>query len=183
VNKPKLLLLDADVIVFAHQLGTWEKLKKAYDIHVPATVIEIEVKYFRSARGQQAIDLRAELAAGNIKKLEATAIDVAMVFSNFDASFLASLHDGEKEAIAILISRSDPELIFCTGDVVAIQAVAMLGATDRCVSFEELLEKAGLRKSADGLQPNLTKKTHEHHSKTGSARRITAECFKKSPLL
>ena len=28
MNRPKLLLLDADVIVFAHELGVWDALKK-----------------------------------------------------------------------------------------------------------------------------------------------------------
>jgi hypothetical protein len=34
-----LLLLDADVIVFAYQLGVWEKLRSAYQLHVPAVAM------------------------------------------------------------------------------------------------------------------------------------------------
>ena len=114
MNKPKLLLLDADVIVFAHELGVWEKIKNAYDVHVPATVIDIEVEFFTSKDGGKRIDLQAEAAAGEIKRLEATALGVAEVFANFESSFLAALHDGEKEAIAILVSQAVPDLVFCT---------------------------------------------------------------------
>ena len=179
MNKPKLLLLDADVIVFAHELGVWEKIKNAYDVHVPATVIEIEVKFFTSKDGGKRIDLQAAVAAGEIKRLEATAQEVAEVFANFEPSFLAALHDGEKEAIAILVSQATAGLVFCTGDVIAIQSVAMLGCTERCISFEELLQKAGLIKGIQRLMPSLSKNTHETHSAKGKERRLTGECFKK----
>jgi hypothetical protein len=179
VNKPKLLLLDADVIVFAHELGVWEKIKNAYDVHVPATVIEIEVRFFTSKDGAKRIDLQAQMSAGEIKRLEATGREVAETFSNFESSFLAALHDGEKEAIAILISQANPGLVFCTGDVIAIQSVAMLGLAGQCISFEELLEKAGLLRGIGRLMPSLSKKTHETHSEKGKNRRLTGECFKK----
>ena len=64
MNKPKLLLLDADIIVFAHELGVWEEIKKAYGVHVPATVVEIEVQFFTSKDGGKRIDLQAEAAGG-----------------------------------------------------------------------------------------------------------------------
>ena len=102
-----------------------------------------------------------------------------MTFSNFEASFLAALHDGEKEAIAILLLEAGSQLVFCTGDVIAIQSVAMLGVAERCISFEELLEKAGLLKGIQRLMPSLSKKAHEIHSQKGKERRITGECFKQ----
>jgi hypothetical protein len=63
-------LLDADVIVFAHQFGVWHKLKTAYEVHIPATVID-EAQFFDTKDARKRIDLGAEEAAGEIKRLEA----------------------------------------------------------------------------------------------------------------
>jgi hypothetical protein len=180
VNKPKLLLLDADVIVFAHELGIWNELTKSYDVHVPATVIEIEVRFFTSKDGTKCIDLKAEVAAGAITRLEASASEMSTTFQNFTPDFLATLHDGEKEAIAILTSGKAAGLVFCTGDIKAVEAVAMLGAATECIAFEEVLEKAGLLKRVQRLIPSLSKREHERHLELGKTRRITGECFKNS---
>lgn len=181
MNKPTSLLLDADVIVYAHQFEVWERIKGAYHVHVSATVID-EARYFKSRGGRRDIDLKAQEAAGEIARLDADAVDVALTFKDFDPTFLAALHDGEKEAITILRARVDSGLAFCTGDVVAIQSVAMLGLSGSCLSFEELLQKAGSPPSRLRLPAALAKKAHDHHLSLGKTRRITGECFKNPPL-
>jgi hypothetical protein len=176
-----LLLLDADVIVFAHELGVWDSLKKAYDVHVPSIVIEVEVRFFTSLSGGRRIDLKAQAHSSEIKRVEATALQIYDTFKDFDPTFMASLHDGEKEGITILRSSAESGLVFCTGDIVAIQSVGMLGLSGTCISFEELLEKAGLLKGLK-LLPSLRKREHESHLAKGKTRRITGECFKKPPF-
>ncbi len=179
--KPKLLLLDADIIVFAHQFGVWGNLKRAYEVHVPATVID-EAQFFVSKDGQKSIDLNAEETAGQIKRLETTATRISATFREFEPTFLAALHDGEKEGIAILVAEADTGMVFCTGDTVAVQSVGMLGLSESCMSFEDVLRMAGLLKLVPHLIPHLTKRSHEHHIEVGKTRRLTGECFKKSPL-
>ena len=181
MNRPKLLLLDADVIVFAHELGVWEALKKAYDVHVPSIVIEVEVRFFTSRDGGKRIDLKAQVAGSEIKRLEATASQIYETFKDFDSTFLASLHDGEKEGITILSESGDVGLVFCTGDIAAIQSVGMLGFSAACISFEELLEKAGLLKGLK-LVPSLRKKEHDFHMEKGKTRRLTGEYSKNPPF-
>jgi hypothetical protein len=181
VNKPKLLLLDADVIVFAYQFGVWEKLKTAYELHVPSVVIE-EAQFFVTKHGQKPIDLKAEEVAGHIKRLEATATEIAETFQDFEPTFLAALHDGEKEGITILKSQAQSGMVFCTGDMIAIESVGMLGLSASCLSFEEILEMSGLRKLVSSFMPHLTKKAHKDHVEKGKTRRTTGECFKKPPL-
>ena len=181
MNKPKLLLLDADVIIFAHELGVWDALKKSYDIHVPSIVVELEAHFFVSRDGKRRIDLRAQAAASEIKRVEANATEIYDTFKDFEPTFLASLHDGEKEGITILSSCNETGLVFCTGDIVAIQSVGMLGLSGACISFEELLEKAGLIKGVK-LAPSLRKSEHDSHIGKGKTRRITGECFKKPPF-
>ncbi|MBZ5513902.1 MAG: hypothetical protein LAN62_03475 [Acidobacteriia bacterium] len=181
MNKPKLLLLDADVIVFAHQFGVWAGLVSAYEVHVPATVIE-EAKFFISKDGRKSIDLKADEAAGRIRRLETTATRIFETFKDFEPTFLAALHDGEKEAIAILMTEAESGLVFCTGDIIAVQSVGMLGLCESCLSFEEVLRLAGLLKLVSGLGPPLRKSTTEFHLEKGKTRRTTGECFTKSPL-
>ena len=181
MNKPKLLLLDADVIVFAYQFGVWEKLKIAYELHVPSIVID-EAQFFVTTDGRKAIDLKAEEVAGHIKRLEATASEIAETFQNFEPTFLAALHDGEKEGITILKSQVQSGMVFCTGDMIAIESIGMLGLSTSCLSFEEILEMSGLRKLVSRFMPHLTKKTHKDRIEKGRIRRTTGECFKKSPL-
>lgn len=182
MSRPRLLLLDADVIVFAHELRVWGGLANAYELHVPAIIIEQEAKYFISKDGRTKIDLRAEEIAGRIKRVEATATQILETFKDFEASFLAALHDGEKEAITILIARAESGLAFCTGDIVAIQSVGMLGLPESCISFEKALQSEGLLKLVPSLGPPLRQSTVEHHTEIGKTRRITGECFKTPPL-
>lgn len=181
MSKPTLLLLDADVVVFAHQFGVWGGLVEAYEVHVPSTVIE-EAKFFKSKDGRKTIDLKAEEVAGRIRRVETTATTIAATFENFEPSFLAALHDGEKEAIAILVSESGRGLVFCTGDITAIVSIGMLDLSESCVSFEKVLQSAGLLKLVPNLRPELRQSTVEHHTKIGKTRRITGECFKRPPL-
>jgi hypothetical protein len=176
-----LLLLDADVIVFAHQFGVWDSLVDAYEINVPSTVIE-EAKFFTSKDGRKTIDLKANEAAGRIKRLETTAAAISATFKNFEPSFLAALHDGEKEAITILVNESERRLVFCTGDISAIVSIGMLNLSESCLSFEKVLQLAGLLKLVPNLRPELRQSTLEHHIQVGKTRRITGECFKVPPL-
>jgi hypothetical protein len=103
-------------------------------------------------------------------------------FSNFEPSFLAAMHDGEKEGITILKAEADSGMVFCTGDMIAIESLGMLGLSDLCVSFEEVLQMSGLLKSVPRLLPSLTKKTCDVRLGKGKTRRLTGECFKNPPL-
>jgi len=174
-------LLDADIIVFSHHFGIWQKLKAAYEVHVPATVID-EAQFFETKDGRKVIDLSAEESADQIKRLEATAADISDTFQDFEPTFLAALHDGEKEGITILQIQRESGIVFCTGDMIAFESVGMLGLSSSCLSFEGILQMAGLLKSVTRLLPHLTKKAHDHHLEVGKTRRTTGECFKNPPL-
>jgi hypothetical protein len=109
-------------------------------------------------------------------------LDISETFKNFEPTFLAALHDGEKEAITILRTQSKSGIVFCTGDIIAIESVGMLGLASSCLSFEEVLQMAGLLKSVPRFLPHLTKKAHDYHLERGKIRRTTGECFKNLPL-
>ena len=179
MQKPKLLLLDADVVIEAHKLDVWEALKKAFSIAVPATIVR-EARYFKSSKSGQGINLQKQIDVGEITCIEATANEILAAFENFDPIFVQGLDDGEKEGIAIIRSEKNPDCVFCTGDTNAVEAVGMLAIENHSISFEGVLQVAKLTVSR--VRPSMTLKAHEHHIHKGKTRRITGEYFKTSPL-
>ncbi len=178
--KTRLLLLDADVVLTAHELGIWEQLKVKYEIAVPATIIR-EARYFKSQTGNKSINLQIQIDAGEISCLEATAGELLAAFNNFTNSFLAGIDDGEKEGIALIHCGRAPGYAFCTGDTNAIEAIGMLDLGNSSISFEEVALGAGL--GIKSVRPSMGRKAHAEHVKKGRDRRISGECFIKSPLI
>jgi len=179
VQKPKFVLIDTDIVLRTHILGIWTELKKACRICVPATVAE-EAKYFRGENRIGGIDLRAEAEADEIEVLEATITELHAVTRDFSEAFVEALHAGELEGLALLCSGRYEELVFCTGDVCAMQAAGMLGVDRLLISLEALVTRLGLKaKLATPLSKPLHQSTLEHHALTGKQRRLTREYFKQ----
>lgn len=66
-TRPRLVLLDANIIIEAHTLGIWQGLVKNVDISVPSTIIHVEAKFFFSKREDRTIiDLSSEVERGLI---------------------------------------------------------------------------------------------------------------------
>jgi hypothetical protein len=45
-RRPRLPLLDANIVIEAHCLGIWEKLTRAVEIVLPSTVADEEVQFY-----------------------------------------------------------------------------------------------------------------------------------------
>lgn len=179
MQQPRSLLLDADIVIKAYQLGIWDSLKRRCRIAVVAIVAYQEAKYFKSGRGTQQIRLSEQVAGREVCCLEATAEELICAVADFASAFTDALHDGEKEALALLVGGRFPEYSFCTGDINAIQAAGMLGVDSHLVSFETLIKELGLGTSLrNPLPPPLTEATLRHHIEMGKTRRITREYFK-----
>lgn len=178
MQKLRLLLLDADVVIEAHRLGVWAALKATFSIAVPGTIVR-EARYFKSAKGSGSINLQKEIDAGEISCIDATATEISITFDNFDPVFMGGIDDGEKEGIAIIrFEKSD--CVFCTGDTNAVEAIGMLAIENRSMSFEAVLGAAKV--AVKRVRASMTAQAHEHHVRKGKIRRITGECFKSSPL-
>ena len=140
----KLIILDANVIIIAHKFGFWKQLVSYYKIHIPATIIG-ESKYFEDSFGQKInINLLNELKNNSIIKIEASVNEMQLLYKNFKTNFIESIDDGEKEALAILYSNRQTDLFFCTGDMRAICALAIIGLSENGISLEKVLGKAGI---------------------------------------
>lgn len=142
---PCLLLLDACVVIEVHQRSCWDGLLAATRTAVPSIVANNEARYFRTASGEQAIDLPALITAGRLQECSATLHQLNAIRGVFDDAFVESVDPGELEAFAVLraLNEEDP-MLFCTCDRLAIHALALIGLSHRGISLEEVLRECGL---------------------------------------
>lgn len=183
MKKPKLLLLDTDVVLVSYQLEVWKHLKSKYDVYVTSIVAEKEAIFAEDSTGKHGCHLPRQASAGEINIVEATASEMAQVLENFVDVFRQGLDDGEIEGLAVIKRQDLEDCKFCTGDTNGIQAAGMLGLGDSTISLEEALELAGIKIEVPMKIPaQFTKRSHNHHIDVGSQRRLTNEYFKRSPL-
>lgn len=172
-TQPSIVLLDSNVIISAHELGIWEWLTQRYRILVPSVVVKTEVLFYatgRRERGRVPIHLSEQAEAGRIEELTATATELARVYAGFDPSFVGGLHAGEAEGLALFLAGRVGEAAFCSGDALAIQALAMLGFAQQGVSLEVLL---GRKKHGGVLAPQFTNDFLCRNLSRGQENRIT----------
>jgi hypothetical protein len=173
-TKPKLFLLDADVIIALYELGIWGKLLEAADVAVGATVVHTEALFYSKSAGgiPEDINLPRLVSEGRILELSATVEDIQQVRGFFKPGTNASLHDGEIEALALLASGRAGGRRFCTADQAAIQALAMLGLSANGVSLEAILGLTGLQRS---LPHQYSEASFQRHIGLGQTRHIQGE--------
>jgi len=146
--RSKQLLLDASVIITAHELEVWSALLQEANVAVTSIIAHDESLFFSKEAGlvPAPINITALIQQGAIPELSASMSEIERVRAVFDEELNMALHDGEVEAIAILYADQSDSLLFCTSDKVAIRVLAMLGLSDSGVSFEEVLKATGLSK-------------------------------------
>lgn len=171
--KPKCILLDAGPVIALHQTGVWGEFCGRYDVIVAETVADDEALWHSKDEltgARTAIRLRDDEAAGLIAIEGASSTELLAVTSRFDDVFAGGLHEGELEALALLVERGGFEdTVFCAGDGAAIQAAVMIGLDERCESLESLLKSAGLSKS---LEWPFTAEFYERHRREGLDNRL-----------
>lgn len=146
-TKPKLLLLDANVIFRAHELGIWEDLIDRVDVYIPSSVAHDEALFTQQGDKIEALDLQNLADKGKVEIVEATAQDLVSMISKFDRLFAERLDKGELEALALIETGKAEEAFFCTTDGPAIIALAMLGHSEQGISLERILRDFGLQQS------------------------------------
>lgn len=143
----RLVLLDADVVIKAFELGIWDKLVAKTQVSLARTVYDEVGHYFDpDTLAKKGIDLGPDSEAGRIQILDAT-IDTPVKLMERCRKHL-ELHGGELESIA-LVADAEGEGYFCTADGNAIQAMVLLDLTEQATSLEALLARIGLSRSFD----------------------------------
>jgi len=145
------LLLDANIVIEAYKLGVWDGLLDKRDIVVPSIVAHDEARFCRKDENAipEAIDLSRLIGLGRIREESATRSEMKTLMERFDAVFIQGLHEGELEALAIISEEKIDDVLFCTSDKVAIQALVMINHSGLGISMEKLLQVTGFPKRLD----------------------------------
>lgn len=173
----RLLLLDANVVIEAHRLSAWQTLVARGDLAVSSIVAHEEALFYDSELGgvPSPIHLPALIAEEKIVELSATPEEMKAVLGIFDRVFAEGLHAGEVEALGLL-RGGRYQLQFCSGDQVAIQALAMLDRAEDGISLEAVLKRSGLSKAP---RHEFTERFFSRHLKIGHRKRITGEGLRR----
>lgn len=179
----KCVLLDANVVIEAHSIGVWQKLLDRCQIMIPSIVVRDEALFYsRETNGiHEDIYLPKLVQDGKIIELTATAEDLHSLYGTFDRVFVEGIDPGEAEALALLKSRKAAEACFCTGDALAIRALAMLGMSEVGISLETLLKRLGLQRKLQHFW--FTEEFFQENLKRGSIKRVTGEGLADRDLL
>jgi hypothetical protein len=171
-EKPKCVLLDANVIIEAYKLGVWNNLLQCTEIIVPSIVARQEALFFKKNEGRvpKPIQLKRLIRKGLISEMVATSAEMVSLQEVFDSVFIHTLHDGELEALALILADRVGDALFCTSDASPICALAMIGASDLGISMEELLQIKRLQKP---LEWQFSEKFFQIHVTAGKENRIT----------
>jgi hypothetical protein len=177
IQLPLLLILDANVIIAAHEFGVWDRIVETHEVFIPSVVIDAEIYFYRDLNGTPvSIDLRSQ-EGKSITVMSCTADELAAFSEQLDSVTDQEIHAGEKEALVIL--SKNPKYTFSTFDHAAIQVLALLGFSDRGISFEHLLKSCGVTK---GLQYKHTEEFYNVHLEKGQQNRIQGIGLRKVTL-
>jgi predicted nucleic acid-binding protein len=142
-TRPRLLLVDADACICAHQCDGWQLLRERYEVLVAETVVE-EVTHYVDGNGQRRfLGLDAEVQGGLIQKCSATTAEQADFLARLHPGLRARLDRGEIEALAYLMHHGTDDMALVTGDGAAIISAHALGHTNQLLSLEAAYQRIG----------------------------------------
>jgi len=170
----KCILLDANIIIEAYELGIWVKLIDQIHIIVSSIVAYKESLFYSKQHSgiPEAINLKKLVSEGKIQEIEATQNEIDEFYNKFDTVFAAQLHDGEAESLTLIMHNKVSEAFYCSGDAPAIRALAMIGHSDKGISFETILKHTGLQK---GLKKQFREHFFRTNLKLGQQNLITGQ--------
>ncbi|MFC2035812.1 hypothetical protein ACFLUJ_06805 [Chloroflexota bacterium] len=137
------LLLDADVIIFAHVVDIWDFLCSSCTLATGSIVANEESIYYVSSESGKHIDINCASIQAACLIHELKASDIGTVFRELDKILtpdeVRALDVGEAEIISLFYHGILEEELFCTGDGAAIKMMAILGFDNKCISLENVL--------------------------------------------
>lgn len=156
------IILDAVIVIEAHERKLWDYLCSNYKIALPAIIFEEELFYFTSDNGKKGLMPSKWLKEGKIERLEAEINHYKYLKEKLSKDFLDALDAGELEALALLSDSKYKNYFFSTADKAAIKALGVLGWRENGISLEELLRGGSVPAwKYQKLQYHFTKKCFE----------------------
>ncbi len=163
--KLKLLLLDAGVVIYLHEIGLWQQVVANCDLYLSRIVAEKEVLFQKSERDEYNydIDLSPLIKSGAITIFDVSVSDLKAFRNQFDLLYLGDLDDGESESLAYLVKQS-PDFLISSGDAIVYRVLGNLNRGEQGISLEEILQKLGLGRAVTNA---YTKRFREQYTKQG----------------
>lgn len=163
--KLKLLILDAGVVIYLHELGIWSKVVAGCDLYLSRIVAEKEVLFQKCEQDEYGydIDLSPIIKSGAITVFDVSVSDLKLFRDQFDLLYLGDLDDGEAESLAYLV-RQSPDFLISSGDAIVYRVLGNLNRGEQGISLEEILQKLGLGRA---VQRPYTKRFQDQYTRQG----------------
>lgn len=140
-KKLESILTDTVVIIGAHEMNLFNPLTNVYRICIPETVLRQEAFYYSTDKGKKALNPTEWIKAKKAFSIEAEPCDYLRLTQMITEDCLSGLDQGELEALALLVSGKNKEMLFTTCDKAAIKVMGVLGLSQNAISFEKLLTR------------------------------------------
>jgi hypothetical protein len=168
--KFRLLLLDANVVIYAHELGIWHTLTDHCEITIAKTVAEQEVYFWRDQNDvRHEIDLAADIRDARVRCVEVPLSQIEAFRRKFGPIYLDAMDPGETESLAFLVNSTESWRI-CSSDAIVFRVLGSLGRGEQGISFEEVLSAVGLGRQVDGM---YDKSFRQRYTSRGQQESIT----------
>jgi hypothetical protein len=171
----KLLILDANEVIYLHEMGLWQAVLSRCEVHLARTVAEDEAKFYRGREADEVIDLSEDVTQGRVRVFERTVTELRGFTNLFDPNYVASLDPGEAESLAYLVQSTETYLI-SSGDAIVFRVPGLLNRSDQGISLEEVLQQVGLGRS---VARQYTKQFRERYAREGAQDALRSRGLKK----
>jgi hypothetical protein len=162
--KLKLLILDANVVIFLHENALWHTVLERCEVHLSRIVAEHEVRYYRGTEYDEAIDLAPDIKAGRFQVFDVSVLDLKGFRDQFDLPYLGDLDDGEAESLAFMLNATE-SFVISSGDAIVYRILGNLNNSEMGLSLEEILQKIGLTRG--DLPRQYTRAFREQYTRIG----------------
>ncbi len=108
--KFRLLLLDANVVIYLHELKHWDRFVGEGEVILSRTVMEQESLFFEDDGEKNPIDLAPFEQDGCIKVIDVPLSEIQAFKNQFDVINIERLDPGEAESLAYLVDAQESHL-------------------------------------------------------------------------
>ena len=135
------LLLDANIIIFAHELRIWSQLTENCTITITRIIAEREAQFWPDQQGKaHKIRLNEYVQKGKINRVNVPPAQFDAFRQIFGPTYLDRMDTGEAELLAFLY-HSQKKWLICSADGIVFKTLGCLGLAEQGISLEEILQQ------------------------------------------
>lgn len=144
MTRSRLLLLDANVVIYLFELGIWQQVAERCRLVLAQAVVD-EAHFFERDGDRFEIDWAEWIRTTAIEIRSVPAAVVQAYCNRFEPTYYEKLDPGEAESLVIL--DREPEARICSADKIVWRVLGNTNQSDRGVSLEEILQQIGLTRA------------------------------------